>query len=833
MTCNDYISVYGARENNLRNIDVRIPRNRLTVITGLSGSGKSSLAFDTIYAEGQRRYIETFSAYARGFLGGGRRPDVDNITGLSPVVAIEQKTVTRSPRSTVGTVTEVYDRLRLLFARLATAYSWQTGEPMQRYTTEQVAEMVVNNYAGHAVYLLAPVVTGRKGHYRELLDALRRKGFLQARIDGNITELTEGLHLDRYKVHNIEAVVDKLRATPDAAERLRHSAETAMQQSDGTVIVLDRDNGEAKRYSRRLMCPTTGMCYKDPAPNTFSFNSPDGCCPYCHGIGTVDTDDPLVQVESDNTDEEKERTICPACNGTRLNKEALSYRILGKNIAELADLDLIHLQQWLDSVPSTIKAASNAHAVVAREIVKETHTRLQFMLDVGLGYLALSRPAGTLSGGESQRIRLATQIGSGLTSVTYILDEPSIGLHPRDNARLINSLKQLRDQGNTVIVVEHDAAIMLAADYIIDIGPAAGRNGGQVVFQGTPQQLLKADTLTAPPARGEGATSPAYLTITGCTGNNLRDITAAFPLHRLTVVTGVSGSGKSTLVTDTLLPAISHALYGSHQQPLPYKDIVGLDAIDKVVSVDQSPIGRTPRSCPATYTGVFDLIRALFVALPESRARGYRPARFSFNAGAGRCPACEGSGYQRIEMAFMPDVALPCPICRGRRYNRETLEVRYRGQSIADILAMTVDQATDFFQHLPRIARRIETLQRVGLGYITLGAPAHTLSGGESQRVRLSTELARRDTGRTLYVLDEPTTGLHAADIERLMRVLAALRDKGNTVIIVEHNTDVIHAADHIIDMGPEGGTAGGNIVATGTPQQIADNPDSITGQYL
>ena len=963
------ISVYGAREHNLKNIDVKIPRNALTVITGLSGSGKSSLAFDTIFAEGQRRYIETFSAYARNFLGGLQRPDVDKITGLSPVISIEQKTTNKNPRSTVGTTTEIYDYLRLLYARTATAYSYMTGEKMVRYTEEKIIDMVINDYAGKKIMLLAPVVRQRKGHYRELFENMRRKGYLSIRVDGDVTELVRGMKVDRYKNHNIEIVIDKLLVQDKDRERIKKSVQTAMKQGDGVIMILDAETGGVKSYSKRLMDPVTGLSYGDPAPNMFSFNSPEGACPRCKGLGSVNEIDldkiipdrkqnifdggivPLGkykkqmifwQVEailqkygcdlktplSDVPDEalseilygslekvkiSKEHVLtstdyfttfdgvmkylrqvmeaddtaagqkwsdqflalrqCPECKGMRLKRESLSYKIADTNIAEAANLDIDQFRDWLTLAEDSLPPMQQK---VATSIIKELRTRVDFLLQVGLNYLSLNRPSASLSGGESQRIRLATQIGSGLVNVLYILDEPSIGLHQRDNQRLIASLKQLRDMGNTVIVVEHDRDMMLAADYIVDIGPLAGRKGGEVVFQGTPEEMLKADTLTArhlSPAASpssheedtkdscaakktsqakrtketitEGKTTVSRsgdtgrtvtldsLLLHGAQGNNLKHVDVAFPLGKLILVTGVSGSGKSTLINETLQPILSQHLYHSHRAPLPYDSIEGLQYIDKVVSVDQSPIGRTPRSNPATYTSVFSDIRSLFVALPEAKIRGYRAGRFSFNVKGGRCEACGGNGYNTIEMNFLPDVTVPCEVCHGKRYNRETLEVRYKGKSIADVLDMTINQAVEFFQSQPAILQKIKTLQDVGLGYIKLGQPSTTLSGGESQRVKLAAELARRDTGRTVYILDEPTTGLHFEDINILLQVLRKLVQRGNTVIVIEHNTDVIRAADYIIDMGPEGGRNGGQVVTTGSPEEIKKTDKGYTAKYL
>lgn len=834
-------------------MDVQIPRNSLTVITGLSGSGKSSLAFDTILAEGRRRYIETFSAYARNFLGSMERPDVDKITGLSPVISIEQKTTNKNPRSTVGTTTEVYDYLRLLFARAGTAYSWVTGEKMVRYTEEQLTEMILDSYAGKGIYILAPLVRNRKGHYRELLEQMAKKGFLQIRIDEELQDIVPGMKLDRYKNHNIEVVVDKLKVSAHATEgegdksktsRLRKSIEVAMRQGDGLIMIMDKQTGEAKYFSKRLMCPTTGMAYKDPAPNVFSFNSPEGACPLCKGLGFLSDDDPMAAATSgkgknDDETEEKEMQVCPACNGARLNQEALSYKIWDKNIFELGNMDISELYPWLAEAQEHLGEKEQR---IAEEIIKEIRTRLKFMLDVGLNYVALNRSSKTLSGGESQRIRLATQVGSQLVNVLYILDEPSIGLHQRDNERLINSLKQLRDMGNTVIVVEHDEDIMRNADFIVDIGPGAGRKGGQVVFQGTPMELIKTDTLTAsylngdrqieiPKERRKG--NGKTIKLCGANGNNLKKVDVELPLGKLIVVTGVSGSGKSTLINETLLPILSQHFYKSQKKPMPYSTIDGIDNIDKVVSVDQSPIGRTPRSNPATYTGVFSDIRSLFVNLPEAKIRGYKPGRFSFNVKGGRCETCGGNGYRTIEMNFLPDVYVPCEECHGRRYNRETLEVRYKGKSISDVLDMTINQAIEFFEPIPRIKQKLKTLQDVGLGYIKVGQPSTTLSGGESQRVKLATELAKRDTGKTFYILDEPTTGLHFEDIRILMNILQRLVDRGNTVLIIEHNLDVIKLADHIIDLGPEGGKGGGTIIAEGTPEEVIKSKKSITAKYL
>ena len=932
----DFINVWGARVHNLKDIDVQIPRDSLTVITGLSGSGKSSLAFDTIYAEGQRRYIETFSAYARNFLGGMERPDVDKITGLSPVISIEQKTTNRNPRSTVGTTTEIYDFLRLLFARAGRAYSYATGEEMVKYTEEKVVEMIHRDYSGRKILVLAPVVRSRKGHYRELFDSLRRKGYLYVRVDGGLKEITEGMKLDRYKNHDIEVVVDKMAVKENQDDsRLKKSVATAMKVGDGLIMILDNDSNEAKYFSKRLMCPTTGMAYSDPAPNNFSFNSPQGACPKCKGLGVINEIDmdkvipnrevsiyngaiaplgkyknqmifwqidavlkqygfdlktpveelsdeamnevmygslssvkiskDLVGTSSDffstydgvikylrnvmeNDDSANAQKwseqftamkICNECHGNRLNREALSYRIWDKNIAELANMDISELRAWIDEAMEHLDSQQRA---IATEIIKEIKTRLDFLLEVGLDYLSLNRQSASLSGGESQRIRLATQIGSQLVNVLYILDEPSIGLHQRDNERLIKSLKELRDIGNTVIVVEHDKDMMLAADFIVDIGPKAGRKGGEVVFQGTPKEMLKQHTITSmylngemnidiPQKRRKG--NGKFIRIHGAKGNNLKNIDVDFPLGKLIVVTGVSGSGKSTLINETLQPILSKHFYRSLKEPLEYDSIEGIENIDKIVDVDQSPLGRTPRSNPATYTGVFSDIRLLFVNLPEAKIRGYKPGRFSFNVKGGRCEACNGNGYKTIEMNFLPDVMVTCEVCHGKRYNRETLEVRYKGKSIADVLEMTVNQAVEFFENVPDILRKIKTIQDVGLGYIKLGQPSTTLSGGESQRVKLATELSKKDTGRTLYILDEPTTGLHFEDIRILMDVLQKLVDRGNTVIVIEHNLDVIKMADHIIDIGPEGGKAGGTICATGTPEQIAKSKNSFTAKFL
>ena len=929
------INVWGARVHNLKNIDVEIPRNSLTVITGLSGSGKSSLAFDTIFAEGQRRYIETFSAYARNFLGGMERPDVDKITGLSPVISIEQKTTNKNPRSTVGTTTEIYDFLRLLFARAGKAYSYSTGEEMVKYTEEQVVEMIVRDYRGKRIFILAPIVKSRKGHYRELFESMRKKGYLNARVDGVVTEITTGMKVDRYKNHDIEIVIDKLPVNEKDSDRLRKSVATAMKAGDGLIMILEKDTDTVKYFSKRLMCPTTGIAYSDPAPNLFSFNSPQGACKRCKGLGFInqidmrkvipDTktsihegaiiplgkyknqmifwqidailknyglslktpvcdipedamneilygtlgnvriDKDIIHASSDyfvafdgvvkylkNMIENDESaaiqkwadqfmaiTECPECQGKKLNREALSYRFWNKDICQLSNMDISELREWLEEAK---KHVDSKQQQIAHEIIKEMKTRLDFLLEVGLDYLSLNRQSASLSGGESQRIRLATQIGSQLVNVLYILDEPSIGLHQRDNERLIKSLKELRDIGNTVIVVEHDKDMMLAADYVIDIGPKAGRKGGEVVFQGTPKELIKQPTITGEYLNGtRNITIPENrrkgngkkITIKGASGNNLKKVDIDFPLGTLIVVTGVSGSGKSTLINETLQPILSHHFYRSMKKPMPYDSIEGVEYIDKVVNVDQSPIGRTPRSNPATYTGVFSDIRTLFVNLPEAKIRGYKPGRFSFNVKGGRCETCGGNGYKTIEMNFLPDVMVPCEECHGKRYNRETLEVRYKGKSIADVLNMTINQAVEFFENVPDILRKIKTIQDVGLGYITLGQPSTTLSGGECQRVKLATELSKKDTGKTLYILDEPTTGLHFEDIRILMDIIQQLVDKGNTVIIIEHNLDVIKLADYIIDMGPEGGRGGGKLIAAGTPEDVAECDMGYTSKFL
>ena len=881
-----HIEVLGARVHNLKNISVSIPRKRLTVITGLSGSGKSSLAFDTIFAEGQRRYMETFSSYARGFIGQMQRPDVDKITGLSPVISIDQKTTSKNPRSTVGTVTEVYDFLRLLFARAAVPYSYLSGKPMVKMTDEQIIDLIVREYAGKKILLLAPMVSGRKGHYKELFETVRKKGFVHVRVDGEVQEIVKGMKLDRYSVHNIEVVVDRLKIRSNGengdaslndendVRRLRQSIDQAMTQGNGILMIAALNDemsaakplNDVRYFSRNLMDPETGLSYPEPAPHTFSFNSPSGWCPCCKGLGKVKAESLKVKVESDEVDdmiqqdnwwellseysensedsedsEKEEYVVCPECGGKRLSKEALSYKIGKYNIDDLATMDLDALYKVLSDFKDS-KDLSEKQKAIAEPIMKEICARLRFMQSVGLSYLSLSRSSESLSGGESQRIRLATQIGSRLVNVLYILDEPSIGLHQRDNERLIRSLKELRDMGNSVIVVEHDEAIMRQADWIVDIGPKAGRLGGKVLFSGTPEELLKTDTLTAQYLKGEKAVMTScrhdvmpkgWLTLSGCTGNNLKDVTVKIPLGQMVCVTGVSGSGKSSLINQTLYPILSQHFYRSKQQPLPYQSIEGLELIDKVINVDQSPIGRTPRSNPATYTNVFSDIRDLFAQLPESKIRGWKIGRFSFNAKGGRCEECMGNGYKTIQMHFMPDVYVPCEACGGQRYNRETLEVRWKGKTIADILDMTVNQAVEFFEPQPTILRKIKTIQDVGLGYIKLGQASTSLSGGESQRIKLATELAKRSTGKTLYILDEPTTGLHFEDIRVLLGVLRQLVDKGNTVLIIEHNTDVIRACDYIIDMGPEGGRGGGQVVACGNIEQIRANAESITGKFI
>ena len=933
MKAEEQIEVYGARVHNLKNIDVNIPRNSLTVITGLSGSGKSSLAFDTIFAEGQRRYIETFTAYARNMLGGMERPDVDKITGLSPVISIEQKTTNKNPRSTVGTTTEIFDFFRLLFARAGEAYSYLSGEKMVRYTEEKIISLIMDLYQNKKTYILAPLVRNRKGHYKDLFEQVRRKGYLTVRIDGELREITHGMKLDRYKNHSIELVIDKLIVDKDDERRLQESVKTAMKQGDGQLMVLDAETQEIRHYSRTLMDPQTGLSYSEPAPHSFSFNSPQGACLKCKGLGYVNiidknkiipndeksiyeggivplgkyknslifwqiaaicekydsslktpiknlpeealddilngTDERLqikneslgtsnyflsfdglikyieIQQQSDASSQAQKwagqfvtTATCPLCEGHRLNKEALHYRIAGKNIADLADMDISELYEWVNHVEEYL---SPQQRKIAAEILKEIRNRLHFLVDVGLDYLSLNRASATLSGGESQRIRLATQIGSQLVNVLYILDEPSIGLHQRDNTRLIQSLKELRDMGNSIIVVEHDKEMMLEADYIVDLGPRAGRLGGNIVFAGTPKEMLKTDTLTAryltgkkeiefAPQRRTG--NGKKIILSGATGNNLKNVTVEFPLGKFICITGVSGSGKSSLINGTLQPIISQKFYRSLQNPLPYEKIEGLENIDKIVTVDQSPLGRTPRSNPATYTGVFADIRNVFVELPEAKIRGYKPGRFSFNIPGGRCEVCGGNGYKTIEMNFLPDVLVPCEACHGKRYNRETLEVRFKGKSIADVLDMTINQAVEFFENIPSIISKIKVLQDVGLGYIKLGQPSTTLSGGESQRVKLAAELSKRDTGKTLYILDEPTTGLHFEDIRVLLSVLNRLVDKGNTVIVIEHNLDIIKCADHIIDMGPEGGKNGGYVLTTGTPEEVCVQ-NTFTARYL
>ncbi|WP_010664624.1 excinuclease ABC subunit UvrA [Marinilabilia salmonicolor] len=931
----EQIEVLGARVHNLQNIDITIPRNELVVITGLSGSGKSSLAFDTIYAEGQRRYIETFSAYARQFLGGMERPDVDKITGLSPVISIEQKTTGKNPRSTVGTTTEIYDFFRLLYARAGEAISYETGEKMVKYTDRQIIDLILSRFEEKGVYILAPMVKGRKGHYKELFEQIRKKGFLNVRVDGEIREIKHGMKLDRYKNHFVEVVIDKLKVSDKDRKRLEESVALAMKQGKNIMMVLDKESDQPRYFSRQLMCPTTGISYNEPAPHNFSFNSPQGACPKCKGLGFVDeidiekiipddkvsiysggivplgryknnlifwqlealaerhgfklksaiknipeealdeilhgTTEPLklkntplgtssnyslsfdgvisyIHNQQSNDTSQKARkwanqfirnTVCPTCNGQRLNKEALHFMIDGKNIAEISKMDLNELYSWTEGLEGRLSKKQQA---IATEILKEIRSRLGFMLDVGLEYLALNRSAMTLSGGESQRIRLATQIGSQLVNVLYILDEPSIGLHQRDNHRLIESLKQLRDTGNSILVVEHDKDMMMAADYVIDMGPHAGRHGGEVVAQGTPMEILNSNSLTAdylkkvkeiaiPEERRTG--NGHLLTIKGTTGNNLKNLTVSFPLGTFICVTGVSGSGKSTLINETLYPILNQHIYKSVKDPLAYKKVEGLEFVDKVVDVDQAPLGRTPRSNPATYTKMFDDIRKLFAGLPEAKIRAYKPGRFSFNVAGGRCETCKGGGVQVIEMNFLPDVMVECPDCRGKRYNRETLEVRYKGKSISDVLDMTINQAVEFFENIPKLTPRLKVLQEVGLGYIKLGQPSTTLSGGESQRVKLASELAKKDTGKTVYILDEPTTGLHFEDIRVLLDVLNKLVSRGNTVIVIEHNLDVIKTADHIIDIGPEGGARGGELIISGTPEKVAQCKKSFTGQFL
>lgn len=929
------IEILGARVHNLKNVDVTLPRYSLCVVTGLSGSGKSSLAFDTLYAEGQRRYIETFSAYARNFLDNLERPDVDKITGLSPVISIEQKTTNKNPRSTVGTVTEIYDFLRLLYARAGEAYSYVSGEPMVKYTEEKIVNMILDDYEGHKVYLLAPLIRNRKGHYKELFESTRRKGFLTVRVDGELREITSGMKLDRYKNHDIEVVVDKLAVQAKDGERLTKSVAETLRQGHGMMMLLDAADHQVRFYSKQLMDPVSGIAYRDPAPHNFSFNSTQGACPKCKGLGFVSVMDrdkvvpdpklsikegglaplgkyrnalifweiqtvladydcdlktPICDIPEEAMDEVfngradrlripastahttddyyvefdglvkyiqqmadsemsaasqrwaeqfSKTALCPACHGARLNKEALAYRFAGKTIAELSNMDIAELYDFLRHVEAELSTKQRA---IAHEILKELLSRLKFLLDVGLDYLSLARSSMTLSGGESQRIRLATQIGSQLVNVLYILDEPSIGLHQRDNVRLINSLKELRDLGNTVVVVEHDKDMMLAADYIVDMGPKAGRLGGEVVFEGTPQQMLQTQTLTSQYLNGKREISvPTVrrigngktLRLIGARGNNLKGVTVDIPLGTLICVTGVSGSGKSTLINDTLLPILSQHFYRSLREPLVYDSIEGIDLIDKVVAVDQSPLGRTPRSNPATYTGVFADIRSLYVNLPEAKIRGYKPGRFSFNVRGGRCEVCKGNGYKTIEMNFLPDVYVPCEACHGKRYNHETLEVRFKGKSIADVLDMTINQAVEFFENVPNILHKIKTLQDVGLGYIKLGQSSTTLSGGESQRVKLATELSKRDTGQTLYILDEPTTGLHFEDIRVLMDVLQKLVERGNTVVVIEHNLDVIKVADYLIEMGPEGGRGGGQLLYEGTPEGLVESGVGYTGKFL
>ncbi len=929
------IEILGARVHNLKNVDVTLPRYSLCVVTGLSGSGKSSLAFDTLYAEGQRRYIETFSAYARNFLDNLERPDVDKITGLSPVISIEQKTTNKNPRSTVGTVTEIYDFLRLLYARAGEAYSYVSGEPMVKYTEEKIVNMILDDYESHKVYLLAPLIRNRKGHYKELFESTRRKGFLTVRVDGELREITSGMKLDRYKNHDIEVVVDKLAVQAKDGERLTKSVAETLRQGHGMMMLLDAADHQVRFYSKQLMDPVSGIAYRDPAPHNFSFNSTQGACPKCKGLGFVSVMDrdkvvpdpklsikegglaplgkyrnalifweiqtvladydcdlktPICDIPEEAMDEVfngradrlripastahttddyyvefdglvkyiqqmadsemsaasqrwaeqfSKTALCPACHGARLNKEALAYRFAGKTIAELSNMDIAELYDFLQHVEAELSTKQRA---IAHEILKELLSRLKFLLDVGLDYLSLARSSMTLSGGESQRIRLATQIGSQLVNVLYILDEPSIGLHQRDNVRLINSLKELRDLGNTVVVVEHDKDMMLAADYIVDMGPKAGRLGGEVVFEGTPQQMLQTQTLTSQYLNGKREISvPTVrrtgngktLRLIGARGNNLKGVTVDIPLGTLICVTGVSGSGKSTLINDTLLPILSQHFYRSLREPLAYDSIEGIDLIDKVVAVDQSPLGRTPRSNPATYTGVFADIRSLYVNLPEAKIRGYKPGRFSFNVRGGRCEVCKGNGYKTIEMNFLPDVYVPCEACHGKRYNHETLEVRFKGKSIADVLDMTINQAVEFFENVPNILHKIKTLQDVGLGYIKLGQSSTTLSGGESQRVKLATELSKRDTGQTLYILDEPTTGLHFEDIRVLMDVLQKLVERGNTVVVIEHNLDVIKVADYLVEMGPEGGRGGGQLLYEGTPEGLVESGVGYTGKFL
>lgn len=932
----DYLEIYGARENNLKNIDLRIPRDKLVVITGLSGSGKSSLAFETIYAEGQRRYMESFSAYARQFIGNMERPDVDEIIGLSPVISIEQKSVNRNPRSTVGTITEIYDFMRLLFARTAEPFSYNTGEKMVRYSEEHITKMIMENYSSKKINILAPVIRGRKGHYRELFEQIRQQGFAKVRIDGELKDLVYGMQLDRYKTHDIEIVIDRLIVSNDYKSRLTQSIETAFRRGKGMLMVLEDGSTDVRYFSKLLMCPTTGIAYQDPEPNTFSFNSPYGACPKCNGLGTIvtidinkiipdkectirkggiaplgeyknnwvfsqlevigsrygfDLDTPIAQIpdnaldiilygSSESFTVTKEiygtkstysmpfegiinvikkqcdenapasilkwansfmnETDCPECHGQRLKKEALHFRLNGKNIAEVSNMDIISLSKWIDDLPNHL---DNKQLEIAHDILIEIKKRINFLINVGIDYLNLNRPAKSLSGGEAQRIRLATQIGSQLTGILYILDEPSIGLHQRDNRKLINSLKELRDIGNSIIVVEHDKDTMLASDHIIDIGPGAGINGGEVVFQGSPDELSRGHGLTCDylngirkiqiPKTRRKPLKNNYLRLYNASGHNLKNVNLDIPLGLMVCVTGVSGSGKSSLVNETLYPILSRHFYRSEKQPLPYEKIEGLELIDKVIEIDQAPIGKTPRSNPATYTKVFDDIRKLFGELPESKIRGYKAGRFSFNVRGGRCESCQGGGVRVIEMNFLPDVQVLCEACQGKRYNRETLEVRFKGKSINDVLNLTVDEAVSFFENMPQILQKIKTLQDVGLGYITLGQPSTTLSGGEAQRVKLATELAKRDTGNTLYILDEPTTGLHFEDIKVLMDVLNKLVDKGNTVLIIEHNLDVIKMADYIIDMGPEGGSRGGMILCQGSPEEVAEQNIGYTAHFI
>lgn len=929
------IEVFGARSHNLKNIDITIPSHQLVVITGLSGSGKSSLAFDTIYAEGQRRYIESFSAYARAFLGNMERPDVDKITGLSPVISIEQKTVSKSPRSTVGTITEIYDFLRLLYARAGDAYSYKTGEKMVKFSSDQILDLIYEQYEGQGLMLLAPVVKGRKGHYRELFENIQKKGYIRVRVDGEILDITRGMKLDRYKIHDIEIVVDRVKVGADSRARILESMKTAMKQGGGTFMIVDREGNNPRHFSSKLMCPTSGIAYDDPAPNMFSFNSPYGACPHCSGLGQVSEIDlekiipnnklsikqgglaplgkysnnwifkqienigkkykfklttPIKEISEEaisvilngtkesftlmhetlgvNSTEEMSfegvvnwissqysenptkafarwaesfmnKTDCPSCNGTRLKKESLYFKIWDKNIAELAQMDISEMAVWFENVEEKLSDRQNA---IAKDILKEIRSRLGFLLDVGLDYLSLNRGSKTLSGGEAQRIRLATQIGSKLVDVLYILDEPSIGLHQRDNQRLINALKDLRDIGNSILVVEHDKDMMEQADQVIDIGPGAGVHGGEIVAQGHWKDLLKAKTSTTdylsgvknidiPKKRRKG--NGDFLKLTGATGHNLQNVNIKLPLGSLICVSGVSGSGKSTLINETLYPALNQHIYKSNKKPLPFKKITGLEHIDKVIDIDQSPIGRTPRSNPATYTGVFTDIRQLFAAIPEAKIRGYKPGRFSFNVKGGRCETCQGGGLRTIEMNFLPDVYVECEECQGKRYNRETLEVRYKGKSISDVLNLTINDAVEFFEHIPSIIQKIKTLQQVGLGYITLGQASTTLSGGEAQRVKLASELSKRSTGKTFYILDEPTTGLHFEDIRILLEVLQTLVDKGNTVLIIEHNLDIIKVADYVIDIGPEGGKGGGQVVFEGTPEKLTKHPTSYTAKYL